>query len=102
MLLELGCETVSGRIGTLTRHLSEGLRERGYRVLSPRGDGEESGIVSFSAADVKQHGQIALDLRANHKIEIAVREGRLRATPHFYNTIEQVDRLIAALPSMPA
>ena len=32
------------------------------------------------------------------KIELSVREGRLRASPHFYNTEEQVDRVLAALP----
>ena len=43
--------------------------------------------------------QIVRDAAASeHKTEIAVREGRLRASPHFYNTEEQIDRLIAALP----
>jgi len=27
-----------------------------------------------------------------------MREGRLRASPHFYNTLEQMDRLLEALP----
>jgi selenocysteine lyase/cysteine desulfurase len=36
-------------------------------------------------------------LREN-RIEIALREGRLRASPHFYNTEAQMDRLIDAMP----
>jgi selenocysteine lyase/cysteine desulfurase len=36
-------------------------------------------------------------LRKQHKIEIAVRENRLRCSPHFYNTEAQIDAVIAAL-----
>jgi selenocysteine lyase/cysteine desulfurase len=38
-------------------------------------------------------------LRTEKKIEIAFRENRLRASPHFYNTEEQIDQLVAALPA---
>jgi selenocysteine lyase/cysteine desulfurase len=31
-------------------------------------------------------------------IIIVLREGRLRASPHFYNTAEQIDSLVEALP----
>jgi len=37
-------------------------------------------------------------LRKEKQTEIAFREGRLRASPHFYNTEEQIDRLVDALP----
>jgi selenocysteine lyase/cysteine desulfurase len=37
-------------------------------------------------------------LRKEKKTEIALREGRLRASPHFYNTDEQMERLVEALP----
>ena len=42
--------------------------------------------------------QIVRDLRKTHKVEIALREGRLRASPHFYNRDEQIDRLLEYLP----
>jgi selenocysteine lyase/cysteine desulfurase len=38
-------------------------------------------------------------LRKEHRIEIALREGRLRCSPHFYNTEAQIDRLVEALPT---
>ena len=31
-------------------------------------------------------------------VVIVVREGRLRASPHFYNTQAQIDQLVDALP----
>jgi selenocysteine lyase/cysteine desulfurase len=37
-------------------------------------------------------------LRAEHKTEIALREGRLRVSAHFYNTEAQIDNLLSLLP----
>jgi hypothetical protein len=54
--------------------------------------------VSF-ASPVLAHQPIWLSLRKEHKIEIALREGRLRCSAHFYNAEAQLDRLVAALPN---
>ena len=43
------------------------------------------------------HAQICRTLRTDHKTELALRAGRLRCSPHFYNTEEQIDRLIQHL-----
>ena len=97
LLLQVGIDAIATRIKTLTDHLITGLESLGYTIISPR-DGEQwSGIVSFTSSR-HDHNQIWRDLRQNHKTEIAVREGRLRCSPHFYNTDEQIDRLIARLP----
>jgi selenocysteine lyase/cysteine desulfurase len=29
---------------------------------------------------------------------VAARNGRIRVSPHLYNTFEEIDRLVAALP----
>ena len=103
LLLEVGLAHVWSRIERLTARLVDGLHAKGYRVFSPRGEGQRSGIVSFeppSAGGNKAAPSIeniVADLEAQD-IVIAIREGRLRASPHFYNTDEQVDRLIDLLP----
>jgi len=97
MLLGLGVEAVGMRIKALTDRLIEGAQSRGYDVVGPRGEGEWSGIVSFTSPK-HPHDAIVRELRKQRHIEIAQREGRLRASPHFYNTEEQIDRLVAALP----
>ncbi len=97
LLMEVGLERVGGRIRTLTQHVIEGLQRKGYQVVSPRGEGEWSGIVSF-ASTKHDHMDIWKRLRKEHCIEIAVREGRLRVSPHFYNTQEQMDKLVGTLP----
>jgi selenocysteine lyase/cysteine desulfurase len=97
MLLGLGVESVAARLRVLTERLIAGLREKGYQVVSPRGDDEWSGIVSF-VSPRHDHPAVWRTLRTEHRTEIAVREKRLRVSAHFYNTEEQIDRLVGRLP----
>jgi cysteine desulfurase/selenocysteine lyase len=98
LLHGIGVEAVSQRIRQLTDRLITALLERGYRIASPRGGDDWSGIVSF-ASPVHNHDTVVRTLRKEQRTEIVVRDGRLRASPHFYNTEEQIDRLVAHLPS---
>jgi len=103
LLLKVGIDTVWSRIESLTARLCDGLNGSGYRIFSPRATAaERSGIVAFEPPHGKVRPtpvveQIASDL-ARSGIVIAVRTGRLRASPHFYNTPAQIDALVEALP----
>jgi selenocysteine lyase/cysteine desulfurase len=97
LLLQVGIEAVAARIREITDDLIRGLEGKGYEIVSPREGEKWSGIVCFNSA-VHDHLKLWRTLRDEHKTEIAVREGRLRCSPHFYNTEEQIDRLIAKLP----
>jgi selenocysteine lyase/cysteine desulfurase len=96
MLQSIGILQIGERIKSLGDLLIAGLQKKGYRVISPRLGENWSGIVSFSSPTLS-HEKIFQDLRAKH-IEIALREGRLRCSAHFYNTEEQIQRLVDALP----
>ena len=98
LLTDLGVQAVSQRLNELTSHLIEKLNQKGYTILSPREDATWSGIVSF-ASPTHPHEPIVTALRKEHRVEIALREGRLRCSPHFYNTFEQLDRLVGLLPA---
>lgn len=102
LLLDVGLENVWKRIDALSTHLCEGLQSKGCRVFTPRTHpAERSGIVVFDPPPPDRGGKppawVAADLKKKN-IELAVRGGRLRASPHFYNTFEQIDRLVHALP----
>ncbi len=96
-LLELGIDKIWARVKTLTDRLTAGLREKGYRVVSSRAAGEESGIVAFVSA-THDHERIMNHLRQEYRTVIASRLGRLRVSPHFYNSEEEIDQLVAHLP----
>jgi selenocysteine lyase/cysteine desulfurase len=73
------------------------LSDLGYRAASSRRNGEKSAIIclqheKFSARELYH-------LLNNRRIITAARLGRLRISPHFYNTREEIDRLIEALPA---
>jgi selenocysteine lyase/cysteine desulfurase len=98
LLLETGIDEVQKRVKLLTDQLVEGLRRKAWKIHSPRTPSEWSGIVSFSS---DKHDLTALQkhLREEFRIVIARRLGRLRASPHFYNSPEEIDQLINALPA---
>jgi selenocysteine lyase/cysteine desulfurase len=54
------------------------------------------GIVSFRSAR-HDSGDLHLRLRAEEVI-VSLREGLVRVSPHFYNSEDEIDRLLAALP----
>jgi selenocysteine lyase/cysteine desulfurase len=93
-----GGDAVSARIKLLTDRLVAGLRSRGYQVASPRGGDQWSGIVSFSSP-LHDPAAVARTLRKEQRTEVVVREGRLRASPHFYQTGDHIDRLVEHLPA---
>ena len=95
LLLELGIEAIAARVLALTDRLVEGLRARDARVLSPRGPGESSGIVSFTLGD-EPPGRTAARLR-ERRIFTIERRGGVRASPHFYNDEGEIDALLEAL-----
>jgi selenocysteine lyase/cysteine desulfurase len=97
LLHRLGTDAIGARLKELDDRLIAGLILKGYHIVSPRHHEQWSGIVSFTSPK-HEHEQIVKALRKEKKIEIALREGRLRASPHFYNTEQQIDRLIEALP----
>jgi cysteine desulfurase / selenocysteine lyase len=97
LIASVGIDAIAGYMQQLTDRLINGLRGKGYEIVSPRGEGEWSGIVSFVSSR-HDHEEIYRKLRNEHRTEIAVREGRLRVSAHFYNTVEQIDRLVGRLP----
>ncbi|MEI6232467.1 MAG: aminotransferase class V-fold PLP-dependent enzyme [Planctomycetota bacterium] len=95
LIEEIGIDLISKRVLGLTDLLVEGLKRKGYSIFSSRDEHESSGIVAFTSSS-RDHKDINRDLM-RQKFVLALREGRLRASPHFYNTPEQIDQLIDAL-----
>ncbi len=97
MVPEIGLENITRRLLALTQRLATGLREKGYRIVSSRHANEASGIVAF-VSDSHDHDQLQRHLELEHRIVIAVRCGRLRASPHYYNSEREIDQLLEVLP----
>jgi cysteine desulfurase/selenocysteine lyase len=98
LLLEVGIGPIQAHLEILTDRLCERLRNTSYEIVSSRRPGEKSQIVCIRHSG----GLSSMDLYAHLKernIITAPRGDRLRISPHFYNTEEEIDQLVQALPS---
>lgn len=96
-LLEKGIDEIARHDAALVDRLVDGLEAREYLVLSPKTGPERSTLVLASHPDRSQNEGIHRTLREND-IEIAFRRGNLRFSPHLYNTPEDIDRALDAVP----
>lgn len=97
LLQEVGIGRIQAHLETLTDHLCERLRNTSYEVISSRRGAEKSQIVCIR----HRAGLNSMELYEHLKkrcIITAPRGGRLRISPHLYNTIEEMDKLVEALP----
>lgn len=95
LLLKIGIDAIAARVLELTEYLCDQARSIGLEVYSPRAELDRSGIVSLvpPGGDVR-----ALVRRCRQEgVVINQRGGRLRISPHCYNTKEEVDRLFEVL-----
>ena len=96
LFLETGPEKVEEHLLSLSDYLAERLKAKGYGVVSSRRKGETSGVVTCTH-DRHSPGSL-YHLLLSKRIITAPRAKRLRISPHFYNTREEVDELMNALP----
>lgn len=97
LLNEVGVAKIQSHLEVLTDHLCERLQNTGYEVVSSRRAGEKSQIVCIRHLN----GLSSMDLYAHLKqrnIITAPRSDRLRISPHLYNTLDEIDELVTALP----
>ncbi len=97
LLTETGIDRIQTHLEMLTDYLCERLVNKAYLIVSSRHCSEKSQIVCI------QHtgGLSAMNLYAHLKdrrIITAPRGDRLRISPHLYNTFEDIDVLVNALP----
>lgn len=97
LLLEVGPELIEQRVLGLARRLGEGLAAGGLEMIEPwpRIPQESSGIVSFRKRGVDAQALLR-DLAASRVIARTHRDF-VRLSPHFYNTDEEVDRVLDIL-----
>jgi len=100
LLLQIGIPAVGERVLGLTNHLCEGARRRGIDVFSSRRPGEFSGIVSLSLPG-QDVGSVVRRCR-EQGVVVNQRAGRLRVSPHCYNSFEELDRLLSVIGGEPA
>ena len=98
LLKATGTERIAAYLETLTDCLCEYLSFRNYHVISSRDLGQKSQIVCIQHRRGASAMQLYSQLKSNNIIT-APRGDRLRIAPHFYNSFDEIDKLVSALPS---
>lgn len=96
VLQRAGVEAIGAHVLGLTDRLVDGLAGAGADVVTRRGDGISSGIVTFRMPGCDS---VALG-RAMQREGIVTtwRPSGIRVAPHGYNTPAEIDRLLELLP----
>ena len=97
LLLEVGTDVIEDRVLDLAARLADGLAGCGCEIVEPwpRKRAESSGIVSFRKPGTKAQA-VLRDLNAAHVVA-RIHQDFVRLSPHFYNTNEEVDRVLDVL-----
>ena len=97
LLRSVGIENIESHLALLTDHLCDSLQGKNYEIVSSRAPAERSQIVCLNHRGGMNANDIYHQLEAK-KIVVSAREGRLRIAPHLFNDLEDIDRLVEALP----
>jgi len=97
LLLKLGTKWIEGRSRKLVAHLISSLDSADMELLSPREPEKRAGITTFRPrGQGRDMRRLAQDLRSKGVL-ISPRAGGIRASCHFFNDPEDLDKLIDAV-----
>lgn len=95
-LVGIGVERIEAHDQALVERLIEGVDRDGWQLRSPESGAARSTLVFLSHREPERNPAIYRELR-RRGIHGALREGRVRLSPHLYNRAEEVDRAANAL-----
>ena len=92
LLLNAGIANVRRRVIELTDYLCDRALSLGWKVFSSRAESEKSGIVSLIHPALAPEEVVKQCKAAG--VAVNARAGRVRVSPHAYNTTEELDRFL--------
>jgi selenocysteine lyase/cysteine desulfurase len=97
LLEELGVCNIAGYVQGLAEPILAWARRHEVRVVSPQDGVHRSAIVCIAPDDARAaHRQLK-----GAGIVCAFREGAIRFSPHCYNTLEEMEKVVEVLEGMP-
>jgi selenocysteine lyase/cysteine desulfurase len=93
LILEVGTDAIETRVRALTRRCLQGLEEMGWPAVTPAQDTRRGPMVAIPSRDTAELFKRLTD----EDIVTSFRDNNIRATVHFYNTEDDIDRFLAAM-----
>jgi cysteine desulfurase/selenocysteine lyase len=99
LIREAGPEWTRQHTLRLHDRLIQGVTSAGYTVASDLRPEHRSQILAFTTGDLTRDGELVAELdRA--RVSVTLRGRGVRVSPYFYNTEEDIEKLLEALPPM--
>lgn len=93
LVARVGTRRIRARQNRLVTDLYEKLIDAGYAVASPERERDRAGILMVRVPDAPA----AVERLAREKIIVDHRDGKVRVSPYFYNSIRENDRFLKEL-----
>lgn len=94
IIREAGVENIRAKSKKMTARIIELADQRGWKVNAPRNPEQRGGTVAIDMPNAKE--VCAELLRRDVLVDYRPKAG-VRFSPHFYNTMEEIDRAIATV-----
>jgi len=97
----IGRERVEARVRALAAAIKDGVNKRinGTKIVTPLEPELSGGVVIFTVPGMDR-SKAMNTLYQEHNVGCAVMGGGIRLSPHIYNTMEEVDRVVNAAKSL--
>lgn len=93
VILDIGAGRIREHVLPLGERLKAGLAALGGKLATPADPARHGAMIAIRSTD--DHALVAR--LAERRIITSCRDGNLRVSPHFYNTIDDIDALLDAL-----
>jgi len=93
LLQSVGVERIEAHVRELTDALIEGAMQAGFNVVNPINPKQHGALITIKSNDAHQ----LVQRLAGERIVVSSRDNNLRISPHFYNTLADVDAVLSAL-----
>src|SRR3989475_9212583 len=93
---EIGVADIAQHRRALHEPVSKWAEQKGVRIVSPRDDAPRSAIVCIAPP----HPAEAYHAVKRAHVVCSLREGAIRLSPHCYNTVEEMERVLDVLDQL--
>lgn len=94
LVIDIGVENIYEKALENTDFIIDGLREKGYQIITPTKIREErSAIVHFNAGSFEA-AQNVLNKLKQHKVLVTLQDENIRISPNFFNTKHEINMFL--------
>ncbi len=93
LLLKVGPKRIEEEILGLTGYLIEEMKGLGVELNTPIDPNRRAGIVNLKVRNLSA----VMNRLRRKRVAVSLRGGGIRVSPHFYNTVEELDSLVSVL-----